>query len=313
MPSYEVVTVNYLTRRYLARMLACLPPDVWVTVVDNSGRVEPVDDLVLSRPRSRYLAMVRNVGFAQAANHGVAQARSDVVIVLNPACFPGPSVLDQLAGEVTGDGYAACAPAIVSDPGGAQYGGGGWLPTLGRAIAHALGAHQTRIFARSGMAVSPGQREAIDVEWLAGACLAVDRQAFEAVGGFDERFFLYNEDMGLGRRLNQAGLRQRLRADITVPHVGGASSASIRPIVWDIRADSMVAYLHAYNPRWEALAIRGVLAGGYLARAAGYALAGRRERAPEMLHYLRRTLPARGPERATATVPGGPASVGSGL
>src|SRR5215211_7485238 len=95
-PSYEVVTVNYMTRRYLARMLASLPDHVWVTVVDNSGREEQVDDLVLSRPRSRYLGMVRNVGFAQAANHGVAQTSSDAVIILNPACFPCPSVLDDL-------------------------------------------------------------------------------------------------------------------------------------------------------------------------------------------------------------------------
>ena len=117
MPSYEVVTVNYMTRRYLARMLASLPDHVWVTVVDNSGREEQVDDLVLSRPRSRYLGMVRNVGFAQAANHGVAQTSSDAVIILNPACFPCPSVLDDLVSEVVGNaGYAACAPAGRGPP-----------------------------------------------------------------------------------------------------------------------------------------------------------------------------------------------------
>jgi N-acetylglucosaminyl-diphospho-decaprenol L-rhamnosyltransferase len=291
--SYEVVIVNYMTRRHLARTLECLPDDVWVTVVDNSGREEPVDDLVRSRPRSRYLATLRNVGFARAANHGVAQTFSDAVVILNPACFPRPSVLDELGSEVTWDaGYAACGPAVVSESGRAQYGGGGWLPTLRRATVHALGAHKTKVLGREGIAASPRLSEPMEVEWLMGACLAVNRKAFETVGGFDDRFFLYNEDMGLGRRLRQAGFKQLLRADIAVPHIGGASSSSIRRLVWRIRAESMVAYLHAYNPRWEAYAIRGVLAAGYLGRAFGYALAGRRGRVAEMMHYAGRTLTA---------------------
>jgi N-acetylglucosaminyl-diphospho-decaprenol L-rhamnosyltransferase len=289
-PSYEVVIVNYLTRKYLAKTLACLPDNVWVTVVDNSGREEPVDDLVLCRPCSQYIAMLRNMGFAVAANHGVAQTSSDAVIILNPACFPHQSVLEELVSEVIGSEYAACAPAVVSASSGVEYGGGGWLPTIGRSVVHALGAHRTRVFARFGIAVSPRLRKAIDVEWLVGACLVVNRQAFQAVGGFDERFFLYNEDMGLGRRLKRAGLRQRLRADIAVPHVSGASSSSIKRLVWGVRAESMVAYLHAYNPRWKALTIRAILAGGYLSRAVGYTIAGRTGRVAEMMHYMSQTL-----------------------
>lgn len=304
MPTYEVVTVNYLTRRHLARTLAVLPHDVWVTVADNSALSEPVDDLVGSRPRSRYLGMVRNVGYARAANHGVAQTASEVVIILNPACFPGRSVLEELAAEVaTGAGYAACGPAVVDERGVARYGGGGWLPTPGRSVVHALGAHRTRALGRRGIAVSPALREPMDVEWLAGTCLAVHRKTFEAVGGLDERFFLYNEDMGLGRRLHRAGFRQRLRADIAVEHIGGASSESIARDVWDLRAESMAAFVQAYNPRWEALAIRSLLAGGYLGRALAYRLGGRRLRATEMMRYVAGTLAYRaGRQRAGAAL-----------
>jgi GT2 family glycosyltransferase len=262
-----------------------LPAHVWITVVDNAAQIEPVRDLVDLRPLSRYLATAENVGFAAGANHGAASTSAEIIIFVNPATFPDPRVLEALVAELANDpACASCSPATVHEEGSFQYGGGGWLPTIRRATVHALGLH--RLLSRSGIVVSPRVRTPLDLEWLAGTCVAIRRSVFEAVGGFDDRFFLYNEDLGLGRRLHMAGFRQRLRADLLVPHIGGASSRSTKPLVWRLRAESMVAYLQAYHPRSQELAIRGALAGGYLLRAAVYGMSWRWERAKEMWAYL---------------------------
>jgi N-acetylglucosaminyl-diphospho-decaprenol L-rhamnosyltransferase len=229
--------------------------------------------------------MAENVGFAAAANHGAAHTSSEILIFVNPASFPSADVLDALAAELKNDpSCASCAPSIVQEDGHSHYGGGGWLPTIPRAIIQALGLH--RVLRRSGLVASPRVRVPLDVDWLAGTCLAVRRSVFDSVGGFDDRFFLYNEDMGLGRRLRAAGHRQRLRSDLLVSHLGGASSRSVTPLVCRIRAEAMVDYLHSYHGRWQALTIRAVLAIGYLLRALAYGVLGRWSRTAEMRIYL---------------------------
>ena len=74
------------------------------------------------------------------------------------------------------------------------------------------------------------------------------REPFLALGGFDERLFVYNEDMAYGRRLREAGLRQRLRTDVLIPHVGGGSGGA-RTRMFQMRGASMNDYVRDHNPR----------------------------------------------------------------
>jgi hypothetical protein len=132
---------------------------------------------------------------------------------------------------------------------------------------------------------------------LAGTCLAVRRSAFQEAGGFDESYFLYNEDMALGDRLRRRGLRQVLRADLSVRHEGGGSSAGPSNALWLLRAASLSRYIGRHNRPVAAFCMRAVLATGSLARAALMSvLPGRRGRRREMVTYVRGTLR---PQRAT--------------
>jgi GT2 family glycosyltransferase len=82
----------------------------------------------------------------------------------------------------------------------------------------------------------------VEVDWISGACMLVRREAFERVGGFDERFFLYWEDADLCRRLRAAGCTVRYQPAARVVHVVGRSSRSAGSLA--IRAFHRSAYLY---------------------------------------------------------------------
>src|SRR5205085_10576279 len=100
--------------------------------------------------------------------------------------------------------------------GGPEIGAGGWRPPPRRALVHALGLH-TRL-PLAGMVVRPVRDEPVTLDWVCGAVLAMPRATFLRLGGFDERYYLYCEDMDYGLAAQDAGLRSVLRTDLAVPH-----------------------------------------------------------------------------------------------
>jgi len=136
----------------------------------------------------------------------------------------------------------------------------------------------TRLFPRLGAArrnvvvveEAAGGRE---VDWVSGACMLVRRDAFDRVGGFDERFFLYWEDADLCRRLRGAGWRVRYQPAARVVHLVGRSSRTNASLA--IRAFHRSAYLYyvthvhpsRWHPaRWAAFALLALRCGWRLAR-----------------------------------------------
>jgi N-acetylglucosaminyl-diphospho-decaprenol L-rhamnosyltransferase len=292
---YELVVVSYRSRQPLSRLLAAVD-GVPVIVVDNAADIDGVQDLTSTRSSVRYVDAHGNLGFAAAANLGASVSDADVLVFVNPDCLPTVPVLDQLAGHVCGeDEVASCAPALVDAAGHLSRQAGGWAPTVGRCLVPSVGGHL--VLRRRGIWISPRPGEVCELEWLAGTCLAVRRSTFQDVGGFDESYFLYNEDMALGDRLRARGMRQVLRADLSVEHEGGGSSAGPSRALWRLRAASLSRYIGQHNRPIATFCMRSVLAAGALVRAGLMsALPGRGGRRQEMVTYVGGTLR---PHRAT--------------
>ena len=123
------------------------------------------------------------------------------------------------------------------------------------------------------------------------------RETFLALGGFDERYFVYNEDMAFGRQVRAAGLKQRLRTDLLVPHATGGSGGGGTKMPQQ-RGASMRSYLRHHNGRLATDAMVGALTAGTLVRIAA-ALA-RRDTGLARQHraYVRGILTGRSPYRA---------------
>jgi GT2 family glycosyltransferase len=117
----------------------------------------------------------------------------------------------------------------------------------------------------------PDTQPASSVDWVSGSCVLVQREAFNDIGGFDERYFLYWEDADLCRRLRNAGWTIRFRPDARVVHVGAQSSRTVKPLA--IRAFHRGAFLyyatHVAPSRWSA---RRWLAAGLLFARCGIKL-----------------------------------------
>lgn len=270
----EVMLVSYRSRGHVEALLAMWPDDLRVGLVDNSNNSDGIADLAASRESLRYVDG-RGQGFSRSANLGARTATAQYVLFVNPDSRP---TADQLAALVQGlreDPQAAVHAGMPTDDHGhAEMGSGGWEPTPRRVLVYALGL--SKLAPQAGFFARPAEGEQLAVDWVCGACMAVRRDQFLQLGGFDEAFYVYAEDMSFGRRARRAGLRSVLRTDVVVPHGAGSSGAPSLEML-RMRGASFGGYVQRYHPRAQAVLMRLVFAGGAFARAGVQML--RRDRA----------------------------------
>jgi len=199
---------------------------VEVVVVDNAstdGSARAVRD---RHPEALVIANPDNAGFGRACNQGWRATRAPLVLFLNPDAEVGPGALATLAAVLESrPEVAAAGPRTRSADGAIQVSTGpdlGWLAEarqrrLVRGVARRQAAALAEAEARHAVEHEP--------DWVSGACLIARRSALEAVSGFDERFFLYEEDADLCRRLRAAGGRIVFTPRAEVRHRLGSSMA----------------------------------------------------------------------------------------
>lgn len=294
---FELVVVTYRSRRQVEELLAGLPADLPVAVVDNSHDEDGIRQVVESRSAGRYVDGGGN-GFAKGANLGARTTSFDYVVFVNPDSRPRVDALRALVRDVATDTTIASSAAMpTGSDGRSEVGVGGWEPTVARSVVHALGLH--KLAPEAGLFARPEHGSAVRVDWTTGACLAVRVETFWALGGFDEEFYVYNEDMALGRMARERGLQQLLRTDVPVPHSAGGSGAPSREML-RLRGASMARYVGRHHGPAGATTIALALAAGSAARA-GIALAqGERSVATGYVEYIKGVLTGR------ATVAGRP-------
>ena len=262
--SIEVVLVAYRSRDHVAELLQSWPPELAVTVVENSNNVDGIADIVRQRPGTRYLDG-GGQGFARAANRGADAAEGDYLVFVNPDTRPTADQLLSLVRGLADDPTAAAhAATVTGSDGEVEVGTGGWEPSVRRTAVHASGLHKR--FRTAGLFAQPRLGESVDVDWVCGACLAVRREQFRALGGFDDSFFVYAEDIAFGRRIRVAGLCSVLRPDVVVPHGAGSSGAPSLEML-RMRGASFAGYVRRYASPSSAAAMRALFAAGALLRA----------------------------------------------
>ena len=234
----SAVLVNWnsgsLLRATLDALFAHMPGCDWdVTVVDNASSDGSERCAAGRGPRCRLLRNARNRGFGAAVNQGVAATGAPYVLVLNPDCrIEAASVAMLVAALGADDECALAGPAVLGDDGVVQgsargdpdmlTGLFGRSSRLRRLLPASAAARRNVRDAELAAAGRGGAR----VDWVSGACMLARRCAFDAVGGFDERYFLYWEDADLCRRLRAVGWSVRYVPEARVRHAGGGSTRS---------------------------------------------------------------------------------------
>ena len=236
-PSAElaVVIVNYNAGEYLARCVQ--------SVVERSGGIA-VDVLVIDNAshdgsaraaaaRTREVRLVENDtnrGLSAAWNQGARAVDAPWILFLNPDAELVHGDLGAIvkAGDARPD--VALLGPVIRNPDGTIYESGRVFPKVGQALGHAfLGPFAPgNRFTRAYRQTHWDRMTEREVDWVSGAAMLIRRSAFEQVGGFDEAFWLYGEELDLGTRLRDAGWKVLATPALEVLHVGGVSTGRSR-------------------------------------------------------------------------------------
>jgi N-acetylglucosaminyl-diphospho-decaprenol L-rhamnosyltransferase len=225
-----VVVVNYESGPALLRCVEGWKADgaAEMVIVDNGSRDGSVERVRARFPELEVVVPGGNLGYGSAANRGVAAAVSPMILVCNPDLEVRPGALAALAGALDQDPRCALVGPMIRTTGGERYPSARQFPSLVDAGGHALFgifAPGNR-FTRSYQQADLGDRHdgPVKVDWLSGACFLARRSAFEQVGGFDEAYFMYAEDVDLCWRLADAGWTVSWVPGAEVTHLQGVST-----------------------------------------------------------------------------------------
>ncbi len=224
-----MVTFNTrdLTVTALQRLLATTTRSTMrVLIHDNASIDGTVDSLRGQVPGVDIVACPHNLGFAAGMNRLIARSTAPWFLALNSDAWPEPGAIDALvaAGEAN-PSAAAIAPLLLRPDGSLEHSTHAF-PSLSVAAITAIGGYRTlwpRLSNRLGLVGAWHHDEPRDVDWAVGAALLMRRSAIDAVGGFDESFFMYAEDLEWCWRVRAAGWTIRFEPAAVVRHVGNAS------------------------------------------------------------------------------------------
>jgi hypothetical protein len=211
-PCVAVVIVSFEGRGALLACLESLRRDTSIptetVVVDNASTDGSADAARAAHPGVNVIANAENVGFARACNQGWRAAEAPVVLFLNPDAEVTPNAVETLVRLLDErQDVGAAGPRTRGADGTIQVSTGPDLTPLAewRQRRLVLGVARRDKDALARAEALHGREH--EPDWVSGSCLAVRRAALEAVSGFDEGFFLYEEDADLCRRLRQSGWR----------------------------------------------------------------------------------------------------------
>ena len=259
MSDLAIIIVSYNTSIDLQACLSSLaanPPAVSheILVVDNAssdGSAQLVRD---TWPEITLVEAAINLGFASAVNRGLAQTGSSLVLLLNPDAAVPAGAIDRLVAVLKQESESAVVgPRLVDDEGRLEISFGPMLSPFAELWQKLLVAgHARRLAPFSWLARRRAARRRY-VDWGSGACLLVSRAALDAVGGLDERFFLYTEDVDLCASIRASGRRVVFAPEVEIRHRRGRSRRHNPESTQQAYRRSHLAFYAKHHPRYHTL------------------------------------------------------------
>ena len=251
-PRVSALVVNYRAYDDLDACLGSLasqPHSAEIIVVDHATVPDRRARLESTHPAVRWLPRDDNPGFGAGVNAAAQQASGDYLFVINPDAVVAPDAIPHLVEYLESHADVAIAGSLVQNTDGTIQGSARAFPSASTFIA-GRSSWLTRRFpanplTRRNVLTSPALKAPRAVDWVSGASMMIRREAFAAVRGFDERYFLYWEDADLCRRLLRRGWRTAYVPQAVVTHHGGRSSRSdVAPLIAFHRSALRYAITH---------------------------------------------------------------------
>ncbi len=246
LPRLSIVIVSYNARADLERCLETLVRDKpavdhEIVVVDNASPDDTVDVLRTRWTGVRLIEAGGNVGFSKGNNIGIRQSFGELVLLLNGDTLVPPGAIDGLVALLDArPDVAVVGPRLVDGEGRAELSFGPMISPVGEL--------RQKLRARGNIeGLTSRERE---VDWVSGACLLVRRHDAEAVGLFDERYFMYTEDVDFCAGIRARGRKVLFTPRVQVVHLRGRSRRTAPRATESAYRRSQLAFYEKHHPRW---------------------------------------------------------------
>ena len=224
MVSISVIIVNYNARYFLKNCIASvlsanMADQLEIIVVDNNSSDGSSEMIHRDFPQVNYVQNDENIGFSRANNRGVSLAKGNYVLILNPDTMLTETALSEVFefSEKQTD-FGAAGVHFID-------GSGTYLPESKRNFPNLKVAGSKLLgYSKYYYANHIHKNDIAEVDILTGAFMFIKKEVYEEVGGFDEEFFMYGEDIDLSYRIGKAGYKNYFIGSTKVLHFKGEST-----------------------------------------------------------------------------------------
>ena len=250
-----IITVSYNSSAQLADFLASAVKSVaspsQIFVVDNNSADIGVTERLTKKLGVNLLKLDKNVGYGSAVNKAVPviPAEFTTLLVCNPDSELNPETVTSLKNAVQDNNVGVAGPRIYNED-GSVYPSARSIPSIRNGVGHALFANiwRTNPWTKNYLSEAHLQNKTVSTGWVSGACLAVRRDLFTQVGGFDDHYFMYFEDVDLGFRLGKLGYTNLYVPEVSITHIGGESTKAIKKTMLRIHHESAMRFITIKYP-----------------------------------------------------------------
>jgi N-acetylglucosaminyl-diphospho-decaprenol L-rhamnosyltransferase len=261
----SVVIVNYRSWPDILRLVGSLleSPSIGsgtseVVVVDNASHESIPPQLLGPTNGLRLILQPENGGFSSGVNAGWRASTGRWLLVLNPDIVAGTELIDQVLDRIARyEGTSGPRPGIVGfglrNPDGSRQPSVGVFPGLVRTVWEQLIPRYRRKY-QPEWRLRPGR-----VDWVTGACMLLDSRMLAELGGMDEDFFLYYEEVALCRSARGRGWGVEYDPSVSVVHLRPLQNRAISPKMRVITRHSKLLYFRKHLPPWQFAALSSVV------------------------------------------------------
>lgn len=269
MSDLSIIIVNWNVRELLRACLASLEPSrvemtLEVIVVDANSADGSVEMVRAEFPWVHLVPCTENVGFPRGNNIGMAEATGEFFLLLNPDTVVQDGAPAKMLDYLRANADVGVLGPQLLNPDGTVQSSRRRFPTLVTAFFESawLEGLAPGVLQRYYALDMPDDRLA-DVDWLTGACIMVPRAVYEQVGGLDEGYFMYSEELDWCRRIKQAGWRVvYYPAARVVHHIGKSSDQAVTARHINFQR-AKLRYFRKYHGRLVASVLRCFLLASY--------------------------------------------------
>jgi GT2 family glycosyltransferase len=263
-PDFSIIIVNWKVRALLEKCLDSIYKNdqginLEVIVVDNDSRDGTSEMVMMQYPEVKMIALAHNSGFAKANNLAISQARGKYLFVLNPDTEILPNFFSITKQFLDNHPAVSIMGPKILNPDKTLQLSIRKFPNLLSQVFIMLKLRNILVDSKllaNYLLLDFDYSKEQDVEQIMGAAMVIRSEVLDKIGLFDERFFVWFEEIDLCKRAHQAGFRIRYFPDAQIIHHGGSSFNKSKVFYKQlIFNNSLIKYFFKHKPIWQLLVI----------------------------------------------------------